>query len=76
MVGALRTIGAWEYMAESEEDVKVTAGKPSKASSSPKGFRHYVSIMHTLVDRKAQVPPPTAATGKDTIVKTSVAASE
>jgi N4-gp56 family major capsid protein len=51
MVGALRTIGAWEYMAESEEDVKVTAGKPSKASSSPKGFRHYVSIMHTLVEQ-------------------------
>ncbi|HEV2607972.1 MAG TPA: phosphatase PAP2 family protein [Xanthomonadaceae bacterium] len=36
----------------------------------------WVFGMHTLVDRKAPVPPPTAATGKDTIVKTSAAASQ
>ncbi len=51
MIGALRTIGAWEYMGDNEEDVKVTAGKPSLASNSPKGFRHYVSVMHTNVEQ-------------------------
>lgn len=50
-VGALRTIGAPEYLGQMEEDAKITAGKPSKASSSPAGASHYVSIMHPLVEQ-------------------------
>lgn len=51
MVGALRTIGAPEYLGQMEEDEKITAGKPSKASESPAGYSHYVSIMHPLVEQ-------------------------
>jgi N4-gp56 family major capsid protein len=51
MTGALRTIGAPEYLGQMEEDAKITAGKPSKASSSPAGQPHYVSIMHPLVEQ-------------------------
>lgn len=51
MVGALRTIGAPEYMGEMEEDVKVTAGKPSKASANPSGHSHYVGLIHPLVEQ-------------------------
>lgn len=51
MVGALRTIGAPEYLGPMEEDVQLTAGKPSKASSSPAGMEHYVGIMHPLVEQ-------------------------
>lgn len=51
MVGALRTIGAPEYLGQMEEDAKITAGKPSKASSSPAGQSHYVSLIHPLVEQ-------------------------
>ena len=51
MVGALRTIGAPEYMGQMEEDAKIEAGKPSKASSNPSGHSHYVAIMHPLVEQ-------------------------
>jgi N4-gp56 family major capsid protein len=50
-VGALRTIGAPEYNGQREEDAKVTAGKPSMASKDPRGFQHYVGVMHTLVEQ-------------------------
>ena len=50
-VGALRTIGAPEYMGQRAEDEKVTAGKPSLASKDPRGFQHYVGVMHTLVEQ-------------------------
>lgn len=50
-VGALRTIGAPEYMGQMEEDEKITAGKPSKASADPRGHSHYVSLMHPLVEQ-------------------------
>lgn len=51
MVGALRTIGAPEYLGQMEEDAKIEAGKPSKASADPRGHSHYVSIMHPLVEQ-------------------------
>jgi hypothetical protein len=50
-VGALRTIGAPEFMGQRSEDEKVTAGKPSMASRDPRGFQHYVGVMHTLVEQ-------------------------
>lgn len=51
MVGALRTIGAPEYLGQMEEDAKITAGKPSKASANPSGHSHYVSLIHPLVEQ-------------------------
>lgn len=51
MVGALRTIGAPEYLGQMEEDAKVQAGKPSTASANPRGHSHYVAIMHPLVEQ-------------------------
>ncbi len=51
MVGALRTIGAPEYLGQMEEDAKIEAGKPSKASAEPRGHSHYVAIMHPLVEQ-------------------------
>jgi len=56
-VGALRTIGAPEYLGQRAEDEKVTAGKPSLASKDPKGFQHYVSVMHTLVEQDMRENP-------------------
>lgn len=50
-VGALRTIGAPEFMGQRSEDEKVTAGKPSMSSKDPRGFQHYVGIMHPLVEQ-------------------------
>ncbi|MCK5603781.1 N4-gp56 family major capsid protein, partial [Candidatus Pacearchaeota archaeon] len=50
VVGALRTIGAPEYLGQKEETAKVTVGKPSKASANPAGHAHYVSVMHTDVE--------------------------
>jgi N4-gp56 family major capsid protein len=51
MVGALRTIGAPEYMGQMEEDAKITAGKPSKATANPTGHSHYVGLIHPLVEQ-------------------------
>lgn len=51
MVGALRTIGAPEYLGQMEEDAKITAGKPSKASIAPQGHSHYVGLIHPLVEQ-------------------------
>lgn len=51
MVGALRTIGAPEYLGQMEEDAKITAGKPSKASANPSGHSHYVGMIHPLVEQ-------------------------
>lgn len=50
-VGALRSIGAPEFMGQRSEDEKVTVGKPSMASKDPRGFQHYVGIMHMLVEQ-------------------------
>ena len=49
-VAALRTIGAPEFLGQMEEDATITAGKPSKASSSPAGMEHFVGIMHPLIE--------------------------
>ena len=50
-VGALRTIGAPEYMGQRNEDEKIRAGKPAEGSRDPRGFQHYVGIMHPLVEQ-------------------------
>lgn len=49
--GALYTIGAPQFMGQMEEDAKVEAGKPGMASKDPRGFQHYVSIVHPLVEQ-------------------------
>lgn len=51
MVGALRTIGAPEYLGQMEEDAKIMPGKPSKASANPSGHSHYVGMIHPLVEQ-------------------------
>lgn len=50
-VGALYTIGAPQFNGQMEEDAKIAAGKPSKASSNPRGMAHYVAVMHPLVEQ-------------------------
>lgn len=50
-VGTLRTIGAPEFNGQRNEDEKVTAGKPSTSDKSPRGFQHYVAIIHPLVEQ-------------------------
>jgi len=50
-VGALRTIGAPEFMGQRNEDEKVSAGKPAKGSADPRGFQHYVGVFHPLVEQ-------------------------
>jgi len=50
-VGALRTIGAPEFMGQRNEDEKVTAGKPTMASKDPRSFQHYVGVLHPLVEQ-------------------------
>lgn len=50
-VGALYTIGAPQFMGQTEEDSKIAAGKSSRASSDPKSMPHYVAIMHPLVEQ-------------------------
>ena len=49
--GAMYTIGAPQYMGQREEDAKIEAGKPSKGSASPKGFQHYVALIHPLPEQ-------------------------
>jgi len=46
---ALETLGAPRFMGDEQTDTKIDAGKPSSASSDPRGMPHYVAIMHTLV---------------------------
>lgn len=50
-VGALRTIGAPEFLGQMEEDMTVEAGKPSKASADPRGHSHYVAMIHPEVEQ-------------------------
>lgn len=50
MVAALRIIGAKEFQGPLEEDLKVTAGKPSMASRDPRGFQHFVAVCHPSVE--------------------------
>lgn len=49
-VASLRIIGAPEFMGQTSEDEKVTAGKPSMASKDPRGFQHYVAVCHPAVE--------------------------
>lgn len=46
----LRTLGAPRYMGDERTDMKIEAESGgSKASSNPRGFPHYASIIHPLV---------------------------
>jgi N4-gp56 family major capsid protein len=49
--GSLYTIGAPQFNGQMEEDAKIAAGKPGKASASPKGFEHYVAMIHPLPEQ-------------------------
>lgn len=49
--GALVTIGAPMYNGQMEEDAKIEAGKPTKASSDPRGMEHFSCMMHPLVEQ-------------------------
>jgi N4-gp56 family major capsid protein len=46
---ALETLGAPRYMGDEMTDTKIEAGKPTKASESPRAMPHYVALIHTLV---------------------------
>ena len=48
---ALYTIGAPQFNGQMEEDAKIAADKPGKASKSPAGMEHYVAILHPLVEQ-------------------------
>ena len=48
---ALYTIGAPQFNGQMEEDAKIAAGQPTKASSDPRGMQHYTSIIHPLVEQ-------------------------
>ena len=50
-VGALYTIGAPQFMGQTELSAKIPADKPSKGSSDPRGFQHYVALMHPLPEQ-------------------------
>lgn len=50
MVTALKIIGAPQYMGQLEEDAKIMAGKPSMASKSPAGRKHYVVVCRPEVE--------------------------
>lgn len=50
MVTALKIIGAPQFMGQREEDEKITAGKPSMASKSPAGRKHYVVVCRPEVE--------------------------
>ena len=49
--GALYTIGAPQFMGQTELSAKLPADKPSKASSDPRGFQHYVALIHPLPEQ-------------------------
>ena len=55
--GALVTIGAPMYDGRMEEDQKIAAGKPSKASADPRAFEHYVAMIHPLVEQDMRENP-------------------
>jgi N4-gp56 family major capsid protein len=55
--GALVTIGAPMFNGQMEEDAKISAGKPSMASKDPKGFEHYVALVHSLVEQDMRENP-------------------
>lgn len=59
--GSLVTIGAPMYNGQMEEDAKIQAGKPSMASKDPRGFEHYVAMVHPLVEQDMRESPTVVA---------------
>lgn len=56
--GSLVTIGAPMFNGkQQEEDGKISAGKPSMAAGDPKGFEHYVAMIHPLVEQDMRENP-------------------
>lgn len=52
--GAMVTIGAPMFNGQMEEDAKIEAGKPTKASADPRGMEHYVAMIHPLPEQDAR----------------------
>lgn len=50
-LGILHTIGAPMYLGQMEEDAKIDADRPSRASKDPRGMEHYVGMIHPLVEQ-------------------------
>ena len=46
---ALETLGAPRWMGDEMTDIKIDAGKPTKASDDPRSMPHYVAICHHAV---------------------------
>jgi N4-gp56 family major capsid protein len=44
---ALETLGAPYFMGDTQTDTKIDAGRPTKASSDPRGMPHYVALIPT-----------------------------
>ena len=57
MVTALKIIGAPQFLGQLEEDSKITAGKPSMASKSPAGRKHYVVVCRPEVEADLRESP-------------------
>lgn len=49
--GSLYTIGAPQYDGQMEEDAKIAADRPNKASANPRGHSHYVALIHPLPEQ-------------------------
>jgi N4-gp56 family major capsid protein len=49
--GALYTIGAPQFMGQSEPSAKLPADKISKARNDATGFQHYVALIHPLPEQ-------------------------
>lgn len=54
IIGSLETFGAPMFNGDEREDMKIEAGKPSKASSNPRAMPHYVALIHPLVAQDAR----------------------
>lgn len=49
--GAFYTLGVPQFMGQSEPSAKIQADKPGKGSTNPRGFQHYVALIHPLVEQ-------------------------
>lgn len=50
-MGALYTIGAPQFMGQTEATAKISVDKISKASADPRGFQHYVALLHPIPEQ-------------------------
>ena len=57
VVTSLKVIGAPQFMGQLNEDQKIEAGKPSMASKSPSGRKHYVVVTRPEVEADLRESP-------------------